>query len=751
MPASASAAVADADAAEDRPRSLRDRLTTVARYDLPASIVVFLVAVPLSIGIAIASNAPIMAGLIAAVVGGIIAGAVGGAPLLASGPAAGLTVVVAETINTFGWKTTTAIVVGAGLLQVILGVSRLARSALAISPIVVHAMLAGIGITIALQQVHVLLGGSSRSSVWRNLTELPAQLRSPHLSDIVVGLIVIAIMLSWKRSPARLQILPGPLVAIVAATAISFVPPLNADRIELNGSILDAIGLPTLPDGSWVPVVLAVLTIALIASVESLLSAVAVDKMHSGPKANLNRELIGQGAANMVSGMLGGLPVTGVIVRSATNVAAGARTQASSILHGVWVLLFSVLLAGLVQQIPKAALAGLLIVIGIQLVKLAHIRLAWRTGDLAVYAITVTGVLFLNLLEGVAIGIAVTLVVVLWRVVRASVHAEPIDEEHHEWRLTLEGTLSFLSLPRLSRVLASIPRGTRVTVEITVDFLDHAAYDAIEEWSRRHRLAGGSVCIDEIGETAMTAATEGPPIRRWHSATARGLSPWRSHGHHPGDTGSMLTPVLDGVARYHRRHAPLVREHLNELRGGQRPHALFLTCADARLVPNVITASGPGDLFTVRNLGNLVQPNAADMSMEAALAYGIIELNVNTMIICGHSRCGAMTALLSDAGHRDGIPAAVAAWIDQALPILDAFRAGHPVGRAAARRGYDVCDQLAMVNVAWQIQSLKGHPVVGPALEERRLDTLGLFFDVASGRVLRITESDVEDLGVPSD
>lgn len=110
-----------------------------------------------------------------------------------------------------------------------------------------------------------------------------------------------------------------------------------------------------------------------------------------------------------------------------------------------------------------------------------------------------------------------------------------------------------------------------------------------------------------------------------------------------------------------------------------------------------------------------------------------------------------MTALLSEAGHRDGIPPAVAAWIEQALPSLDAFRAGHPVGRAAARQGYDACDQLAMVNVAWQIQNLKVHPVVGPALEEQRLDTLGLFFDIASGRVLRITESDVENLGAPND
>ncbi|MDV3131933.1 bifunctional SulP family inorganic anion transporter/carbonic anhydrase [Mycobacterium sp. 29Ha] len=742
-----SAAVADDDAPADGPRTFRDRLQTVVRYDFPASIVVFLVAVPLSIGIAIASNAPIMAGLIAAVVGGIVAGAVGGAPLLASGPAAGLTVVVAETVNTFGWKTTTAIVVGAGLLQIIFGVSRLARTALAISPIVVHAMLAGIGITIALQQVHVLLGGSSRSTVWDNLIQLPAQLRSPHLSDIFVGVVVIAIMLTWKRTPARLQILPGPLVAIVAATLISFVPTLNADRIELDGSILDAIGLPTLPEGGWVPFVLAALTIALIASVESLLSAVAVDKMHSGPKADLDRELIGQGAANVVSGMVGGLPVTGVIVRSATNVAAGARTQASSILHGVWVLLFSVLLVGLVQQIPKAALAGLLIVIGIQLVKLAHIRLAWRTGDLAVYVITVAGVLFLNLLEGVAIGIAVTLVVVLWRVVRASVHAEPIDEEHHEWRVTLEGTLSFLSLPRLTRVLASIPSGSSVTVELTVDFLDHAAYEAIEEWARRHRLAGGSVCIDEIGETSLTAATAGPPIRRSHGAIARGLLPWRANGHHNHrHTGSTLSPVLDGIARYHRLHAPLLREHLNEMPDGQQPHALFLTCADARLVPNVITGSGPGDLFTVRNLGNLVLPNSTDLSMEAALAYGIIEMNVNTIIICGHSECGAMRALLSEAGGRDDIPAAVAEWIEQALPSLDAFRAGHPVGRVAAEHGYDVCDQLAMVNVARQVENLTGHPVVGPALEEGRLEALGLFLDVASGRVLRITGSDVENL-----
>jgi carbonic anhydrase len=721
--------------------ALRQHTKSVLRYDVPASIVVFLVALPLSLGIAIASDAPIMAGLIAAAVGGIVAGALGGSPLVATGPAAGLTVVVAEMVNSFGWKVTTAITVAAGVLQIVFGLSRVARAALAISPIVVHAMLAGIGITIALQQVHVLLGGTSESSVWANISGLPDQIAGAQLGDVAVGLTVVVVMLAWKRTPGWLQKLPGPLAAIVAATVLSLVAPLGADRIQLDGSLLDAIGLPELPDGNWGAFAAAVLTIALIASVESLLSAVAVDRMHNGQKTNLDRELIGQGAANMASGMCGGLPVTGVIVRSSANVAAGARSRASAILHGVWVLLFSMVFVGLVQQIPKAALAGLLIVIGVQLVKLAHIRLARRTGDIWVYGITIAGVLFLNLLEGVAIGLVVAVALVLWRVVRASVHAEPAGDG---WRVTVEGTCTFLSLPRLSRVLATVPPGSDVTVELTVDFLDHAASDVIEEWVRRHRAEGGTVVIDEIGTAAMEEATAGPPARRPHTAIARGLLPWRSHGHHNGDEASTMTPVVDGIARYHRRHAPVLRDHLSDLSDGQRPHALFLTCADSRVVPNIITASGPGDLFTVRNVGNLVPREGADMSVEAALAYGVNELDVNTVIVCGHSGCGAMTALLAEAGGRDGIPEPVEAWINHATPTLEAFAAGHPVARAAADAGFDAVDQLAMVNVAEQLATLEAHPVVGPAAGEGRLEVVGLFFDIASGRVLRVTPTGID-------
>ncbi|WP_396917836.1 SulP family inorganic anion transporter, partial [Mycolicibacterium sp.] len=491
---------------------LADRARAILRYDVPASLVVFLVALPLSLGIAVASGAPVLAGIIAAIVGGIVAGALGGSPLQVSGPAAGLTVIVAGLIAEFGWAVTCAITVCAGILQVLFGLSRIARAALAISPVVVHAMLAGIGITIALQQVHVLLGGSSNSSAWANVTELPGQLINAHGHGVVLGGLVIAILVGWRWMPAAVRKVPGPLVAIVGVTALSMLATFSdVTRIKIDGSLLDALALPSLPDGNWGAFATGVLTVALIASVESLLSAVSVDRMQTGPRTNFDRELIGQGTANVVSGAIGGLPVTGVIVRSSTNVAVGARTRASAILHGVWILVFAVPFAGLAQLIPTAALAGLLIVIGCQLVKRAHIETARRTGDLAVYAVTVTGVVFLNLLEGVLIGLALAVALTVWRVVRTNIVAEPTGEG--TWRVMIEGSCTFLSLPTLTSALARVPAGTAVTVELSVDFLDHAAHETIEEWRRQHVATGGTVDVHDVGAVEMASAVAGPPTR----------------------------------------------------------------------------------------------------------------------------------------------------------------------------------------------------------------------------------------------
>ena len=723
------------------------RLSSVLRHDVPASLVVFLVALPLSVGIAVASGAPIMAGLIAAVVGGIVAGALGGSPLQVSGPAAGLTVVVAGLVAELGFALTCLVTVAAGVVQVLMGLSRVARAALAISPVVVHAMLAGIGLTIALQQVHVLLGGQQQESALANIAALPAAVLDTRGPALVVGGLVVVLMLSWPRMPASVRAVPASLVAVVTATLLAAVADLDVARVELPGNLISSLALPALPEGQWGAVATGVLTVALVASVESLLSAVAVDKMQTGPRTNFDRELLGQGAANMASGVLGGLPVTGVIVRSAANVTAGARSRASAVLHGVWLLLFSVLLISVVEQVPFAVLAGLLVVIGLRLVKLADVRTARRTGDVAVYAVTVLGVVFLNLLEGVLIGLALAVLLVLRRVVWASVRA--VDQGGGRWRVVVQGSLSFLSLPRLTRVLGELPPGTAVTVELGVDFLDHAAYDAIHAWIAQHESTGGSVVVDERGTAGLAAAYEAPPRRLLRGSTVRTMAPWSSwQGSHAG--GVHAAPhvagasraqqrVFAGVQEFHRHTADLVRPHLSELVDGQHPDTFFLTCADSRVVPNVITASGPGDLFTIRNIGNLVPSGArsdggtGDASVEAALQYAVDVLGVTSVVVCGHSGCGAMGALL--ASSTDG---ALSDWLAWGAPSVEAHAMGHPVGRAAAEDGRSEADQLAMVNVAVQLQTLQRHPVVGPALAEGRLTVTGLFFDIQTASVHQV-------------
>ncbi|TLM86515.1 carbonic anhydrase [Pseudarthrobacter sp. NamE2] len=717
------------------------------RADLPASLVVFLVALPLSLGIAAASGAPVMAGLIAAAVGGIVAGSLGGSPLQVSGPAAGLTVIVAGLVQEFGWQVTCLITAGAGAVQLLLGVSRVGRAALAVSPVVVKAMLAGIGITIMLQQVHVLLGSQPAGSALENLSALPAAITNVELHAALLGLAVVVILLGWKHLPGPVRSVPGPLAAVVAGTALSVAFAPSVERISFTGSILDAIALPELPEGNWRAVAFAVLSMALIASIESLLSAVAVDKMHNGRRTNLNRELLGQGAANIVSGTLGGLPVTGVIVRSATNVEAGAATRASAFLHGVWVLTFSAFFAGLIQLIPLAVLAGLLMVIGARLIKVADIRTSMRTGDLLIYTVTLACVVFLNLLEGVLIGLALAAASVLWRVLRASVHAHPPVPPSVLWRVAITGSCSFFALPRLNRVLQSVPEGRDVVVELNADYLDHAFREAVVAWRKQYEASGGTVLVEEHGNTLFRDAEHQAPKRQ--EASELPLPPRASRK--PGGPGQDVEPkysILHGIDKYHRRFADKVRPMVQDLTDGQDPDTLFVACVDSRVNPNLITSSGPGDLLTLRNIGNVVCRDGRDASIDAVLSFAVKGLDVDSIVICGHSNCGAMKAVIADAGGDTGpsLGAGFDAWLDHARPSYRELQDGHPVALAAAEAGYSRLDQLGMVNVAVQLAKLESHPVVGPALTRGALQATGLFYDIGSARVLLVTTSGIKFL-----
>lgn len=571
---------------------------------------------------------------------------------------------------------------------------------------------------------------------------LPNGILHHELHEVITGATVIAILLVWSRLPAKIRMIPAPLVAIVAATALAIAAGLDTDRISLSGNFFDALNLPHIsgatPNGKpWLDetedIVIGVLTIALIASVESLLCAVGVDKLHNGPRTNFDKEIIGQGSANVVSGLLGGLPITGVIVRSSANAAAGARTRMSAVLHGVWILLFASLFTDLVELIPKAALAGLLIVVGAQLIKLAHIKLAWRTGNFAVYAITILSVVFLNLLEGVLIGLAVAIGFLLVRVTRAPVAVQPVGgEQSKQWRIDIDGTLSFLLLPRLTKALASVPQGTEVTLNLNADYIDDSVSETIEDWQRTHEARGGVVVIVETTGPKLQNAHARPPKRHFASPPI-GLVPWRSANHENNGEAS----ILDRVDEYHRNGSAVLHQHIAGLGGAQDPYALFLTCADSRILPNVITASGPGDLYTVRNFGNLVPADSDDRSVDAAIEFAASQLGVRSVVICGHSSCAAMKVLLDDNAGHSATP--MAQWLQYAGDSLAAYRDHHPARASAAANGYSEIDQLSIVNVAIQLERLIRHPILATPVTVGDIQVVGIFFDIATSRVYEVT------------
>jgi carbonic anhydrase len=249
----------------------------------------------------------------------------------------------------------------------------------------------------------------------------------------------------------------------------------------------------------WGVFIVAVLTLAIIASIESLLCAVATDKLHNGPRSNLDKELTAQGAGNLVSGLLGGLPITGVIVRSSANINAGGVSRWSAVFHGVWILLCVLFLGSMIESIPLAVLAGLLVFVGVNLVNFHHIRELTVHNEVRIYWATVLGVTCVNLLAGVGIGVAVSLVKVEKR------------EEGGVWKVAVRGTLTFACVPKLNYELSTLPAGSVVDIDLDVDFIDHAAFESLHSWRLNHEKTGGKVCVEERQEEWYKPAAEGRP------------------------------------------------------------------------------------------------------------------------------------------------------------------------------------------------------------------------------------------------
>ncbi|SHG13645.1 SulP family inorganic anion transporter [Streptoalloteichus hindustanus] len=472
-----------------------------ATADLGASLVVFLVAVPLCVGVAVASGAPAELGIVTGIVGGLVVGLLPGSSLQVSGPAAGLTVLVAEAVARHGLPALGVIVLASGLLQIGMGLARLGGWFQAISPSVVQGMLAGIGLVLLLGQTYPLFGAAQPGTTLEKVLGLPglaARLGEPRIAATLgVGVLAVAVVVLWQKVPARLRLVPGALVAVVLTSALVAVFGLPVATVQVGGlgSVINLVGphdFGLLAD----PAVLGTaVTFALVASAESLFSAAAVDRMHTGQPTSYNTELVAQGVGNTAAGVLGGLPLTAVIVRSAANVQAGARTKASRVLHGAWLLLFAVWLPNLLALVPLTTLAALLLHAGWKLLDLRQLVALARAHrvEASIVVLTAGAIAAVDLLVGVLVGLAAAIAKAAWDVSHFHVTWQQDDDD---LVVRLSGNATFVRLPRLLAALHEVPSADRVRLDLSgVRHLDRACHQAVENWAAQRRRTDSDVRV----------------------------------------------------------------------------------------------------------------------------------------------------------------------------------------------------------------------------------------------------------------
>jgi MFS superfamily sulfate permease-like transporter len=532
--------------------SLADNL----RSDLPASLVVFLVATPLCLGIALASGAPLFAGIIAGIVGGIVVGAASGSALGVSGPAAGLAVIVLTAINTLGsWEAFLLSVVIAGALQMALGFARAGVIGYYFPSSVIKGMLTGIGLTIILKQLPHAVGYdadpegnmSFAAAGGDNTFSAVAHMFSfVQPGAVVVALVSLVILVLWERPfikqmKASLWI-QGPLVAVAAGVGLNAlfrtsaaglaIEPSHLVQIPVASSVAGFLGLFTMPDFSQLgnPVIYSTaLTIAVVASLETLLCVEATDRLDPYKRVTpTDRELKAQGLGNLISGLIGGLPITQVIVRSSANIQSGARSKLSAILHGVLLLIAVVVLPGLLNQIPLATLAAILLVVGYKLAKpelfVSMYKLGWY--QFVPFLVTIVGILMTDLLVGIGLGMAVAVFFLLLTNYRNPYF---VDDRPHKpgetVRLRLSEDVSFLNRATIMRTLDAIPPGTKVEIDATRSVnIDYDVYEILRGFEERARLLDIDLTVrglDTLRKDNDAMRRVGRVIRREQKRVAR--------------------------------------------------------------------------------------------------------------------------------------------------------------------------------------------------------------------------------------
>jgi len=499
------------------------------KYDLPASLVVFLVALPLCLGIALASGAPLFSGIIAGIVGGVVVGSMSGSSLGVSGPAAGLAVIVLSSIQELGsFEIFLFAVVIAGALQLLLGVLKAGVIGYYFPSAVIKGMLSGIGIIIVLKQIPHAFGYDKdpegdfeffQMDGHNTLSELGHMLDYITPGVVAVTVISMTILLLWERPFIKkikmLGLIPGPLLAVIAGIVLNKIFSGNATfnitadhlvNIPVSDSLTGFMGQFSMPDFTqWQnpQVYIVALTIAVVASLETLLSVEATDKLD--PRKNItptNRELIAQGTGNMVSGLIGGLPVTQVIVRSSANIQSGGRSKASAIFHGILLLVSAMLLPALINQIPLASLAAVLFMVGYKLAKPEVFSVMYKKGlsQFVPFIATVLGIIFTDLLLGIGFGMAVAIMHILWNNYKTPYHFDPSAYVKGEpVRIHLSEEVTFLNKGSILHTLNMLPNEAHVILDLSKNKYVHPdVIEIIEDFTENAKTR--NIVVELVGE-----------------------------------------------------------------------------------------------------------------------------------------------------------------------------------------------------------------------------------------------------------
>lgn len=507
------------------------------KQDLPAGLVVFLVAVPLCLGIALASGAPLFSGIVTGIIAGVVVAWFSGSQLAVSGPAAGLTVIVLNAIETLGsYEAFLLAVVLAGLLQLALSFFKAGIIGAYFPSSVIKGMLAAIGLILILKQIPHFLGVDKEAfggdRFWdhgeNTFTAIIHAVSSLQMGALIVGVVALAIMILWEKPFIKknkaLSLLPGALVAVIAGIVLNLVfrqlfpsIAITAEHLvtipeisSFNG-LMNELPFPDFSQFANPSLYVVAFTIAIIASLETLLSIEATDKLDPlKRRSSNNRELFAQGVGNTLSGLVGGLPMTAVIVRSSTNIAAGGRTRMAAFYHGAFLLVSVLAIPHVLNMIPLSALAAILLIVGYKLSKVSLYKTMFKMGkdQFIPFIVTVLAILFTDLLIGITIGMAVGIFFILKANYKTPYFYHEKTQSDGNIKISLSEHVSFLNKGSISLFLDKLPEGSEV--EITGEYsryIDHDVLEALYDFKNTAKEKNIRVALKDIPDPKVPLAT----------------------------------------------------------------------------------------------------------------------------------------------------------------------------------------------------------------------------------------------------